>query len=145
MEHRQTLLMQAKGNAMNTDHTPPRNIDDYIAGFTPDTQKILRKIRSTIRKAAPQAEETLKYQMPTFTLNGNLVSFAVYKKHIGVYPVPAGTKKFQKQIAPYRSAKSTVRFPLNEPIPFDLISQLVKFRVKENLARTKAAAKRSRQ
>jgi uncharacterized protein YdhG (YjbR/CyaY superfamily) len=126
---------------MSASQTKPRTIDEYIAGFPPDIQKVLRKIRSTIRAAAPQAEETLKYQMPTYTLNGNLVYFAVHKKHIGVYPVPAGTEKFQKEIAPYRGATSTARFPLNEPLPFDLISRLVKFRVRENLARAKAKAK----
>jgi uncharacterized protein YdhG (YjbR/CyaY superfamily) len=123
--------------------TTPRNVDEYIVGFPPDVQKILQKIRLTIGKAAPLAAETIKYQMPTFTLNGNLVSFGVYKKHIGIYPAPTGTKKFQQQLAPYRSAKSTIRFRLDEPIPFDLIGQIVKFRVKENLARAKAKAKRS--
>jgi len=126
---------------MGPNQTALRNIDEYIAGFPPDVQKILQKIRLTIRKAAPEAEETMKYQMPTFTLNGNLVYFAVYQKHIGMYPVPAGTKKFQQNIARYRSAKSSARFLLDEPIPFDLISQIVKFRVKENQARAKAKGK----
>ena len=117
---------------MNNQQAAPTTIDAYIAGFPPEVQKILRKIRLTIRKAAPQAGEAIKYQIPTFTLNGNLVSFGVYKQHIGIYPVPAGTQKFQQEIAPYRSAKSTLRLPLDEPIPFDLISQLVQFRVKES-------------
>ncbi len=117
---------------MSPKQAAPTTIDAYIAGFPPDVQRTLRKIRLTIRKAAPQAEEAIKYQMPTFTLYGNLVSFGVYKQHIGVYPVPAGTQKFQQEIAPYRSAKSTLRLPLDEPIPFDLISQLVQFRVKES-------------
>ena len=128
---------------MRPNQTAPRNIDEYIADFPPDVQKILHKIRLTIRKAAPKAAETIKYHMPTYTLNGNLVSFAVYKQHIGLYPAPAGSATFQKKIGPYRSAKSTVRFPLDEPIPFDLISQLVKFRVKENLARAKAQKQHS--
>lgn len=121
-------------------NTPPQTIDDYIAGFPPDVQRILRKMRRTIRQAAPQAAEAIKYQMPTFVLNGNLVSFGVYQKHLGVYPVPLGTAKFRRDIAPYRSAKSTARFPLTEPIPFDLIGQLVKLRAQENL--TRAAAKK---
>jgi len=128
---------------MRSNQTAPQNIDEYIADFPPDVQKILQRIRLTIRKAAPQAEETMKYQMPTFMLKGNLVYFAVYKKHIGVYPVPAGTKKFQKELAAYKGAKSTVRFPLDQPIPFDLIDQIVKFRVKENLARAEAKGKQS--
>ena len=123
---------------MKTDQTAPHSIDDYIAGFPPDIQAILEKIRLTIKQAAPGAVEAIKYQIPTFVLNGNLVSFAAYQRHIGLYPIPAGTQKFQKAIAAYRSAKSSVRFPLNEPIPFDLISQLVKYRVKETSPRAKA-------
>jgi uncharacterized protein YdhG (YjbR/CyaY superfamily) len=122
---------------MPTNQTSLRNIDDYIAGFPPDVQAILQKIRQTIREAAPEAAEAIKYQIPTFVLNGNLVSFAAYKQHIGVYPVPAGTQKFQKTIAVYRAAKSSLRFPLNEPVPYDLISQLVKYLIKERAARAR--------
>ena len=118
-------------------------MDEYIAGFPDDVQEILEKIRAAIREAAPDAEETIKYQIPTFTLNGNLVSFAAYKKHIGLYPVPAGNEKFRKELAAYRAAKSSVRFPLDQPIPFDLIGKLVKFRVKENLAGAATKGKRS--
>ncbi len=127
---------------MRTNRTAPKNIDEYIAGFPDDVQEILEKVRMTIRKAAPDAEEAIKYQIPTFTLNGNLLSFAAYKKHIGLYPVPAGTEKFQKELSVYKAAKSTVRFPLDKPIPFDLISKIVKFRVKENLARAAAKGKK---
>ena len=116
------------------------DVNDYIAGFPPDVQEILEKIRLTIRKAAPDAEETIKYQIPTYTLKGNLVSFAAYRNHIGLYPVPAGTKKFQKELTVYKAAKSTLRLPLDQPIPFDLIRQLVKFRIKENLDRAAARA-----
>src|SRR3972149_3287384 len=123
---------------MRTNQTAPKNIDEYIAGFPNDVQEILEKIRRTIRKAAPDAAETIKYQIPTFTLKGNLVSFAAYKKHIGLYPAPRGTEKFQKELSVYKSAKATVRFPLDKPIPFDLISKIVKFRVKENLERAEA-------
>jgi uncharacterized protein YdhG (YjbR/CyaY superfamily) len=98
-----------------------------------------------VRKAAPKAEETIKYQMPTFTLNGNLVHFAAFKKHIGFYPTPTGTKEFQKELSIYEGAKGSVQFPLDEPVPFGLISEIVRFRAKENLARAEAKGKRSLQ
>lgn len=119
-------------------NTSPTTIDEYIAGYPPEVQAILKKVRSTIKSAAPDAVEAIKYQIPTFVLNGNLVSFAAYKQHIGLYPIPAGTQKFQKAIAVYRAAKSTLRFPLDEPIPYDLISQLVKYLVKERVPGAKA-------
>jgi uncharacterized protein YdhG (YjbR/CyaY superfamily) len=131
-----------EGDTMRTNQPPPQNIDEYIAGFPNDVQAILAKIRRTIRKAAPDAKETIKYQMPTFTLKGNLVSFAAYKRHIGLYPAPTGTQKFNKALSVYRAAKASVRFPLDQPIPFDLISQLVKFRVKDNLKRAETNGKK---
>ena len=127
---------------MTTDQTVPQNIDEYIAGFPPDVQEILAKIRLTIRNAAPEAEETIKYQMPTFMLKGNLVYFAAYKKHIGLYPVPRGSEQFKDELSVYEGEKGTVRFPLDKPIPFDLISRIVKFRVTENLARAEAKGKK---
>jgi uncharacterized protein YdhG (YjbR/CyaY superfamily) len=96
----------------------------------------------TIRKAAPDAKETISYQMPAFTLKGILVCFAAYKKHLVLYPVPAGTERFNKQLSVYRAGKSSVRFPLDKPIPFDLISQIVKFRVKRNLEKAEAKGKK---
>jgi uncharacterized protein YdhG (YjbR/CyaY superfamily) len=120
----------------------PRTIEEYIAGFPPDVQKILQKIRMTIRKAAPEAKETISYQMPTFTLNGNLVHFAAFKKHIGFYPVPTGIEAFKKELSVYEGGKGSVQFPLDKPIPFSLISRIVKFRVKENLAKAKARRKK---
>ncbi len=123
---------------MKTDQTAPKNIDEYIAGFPQDVQEILEKIRLTIRKAAPDAEETIKYRMPTFTLKGNLVYFAAFKKHIGFYPVPTGIEKFKNELSAYEGAKGSVRFPLDKPIPYGLISKIVKFRVKENLTRAEA-------
>ena len=128
---------------MRPNQAEPQNIDEYITGFPPEVQKILQQIRSTIRKAAPQAEETIKYQIPTYTLKGNLVSFAAYKNHIGLYPAPAGPREFQKELAVYKAAKSSVRFPLDQPMPFGLISKIVKLRVKENLARAEAKGQRS--
>lgn len=127
---------------MKTDQTAPANMDQYIAGFPPDVQVILDKVRMTIRKAAPEAEETIKYQLPTFTLNGNLVHFGAFKNHIGFYPTPRGMERFKKELSVYEGAKGSVRFPLDKPIPFDLISKIVKFRVQENQER--AAAKRKK-
>jgi len=109
-----------------------QNIDDYIANFPEDVQKVLEQVRVTIQKAAPQAEEAISYQMPTFKLNGNLVHFAAWKNHIGFYPTPSGTKEFQKEIAKYVFAKGSIQFPLNEPMPLALITKIVNFRVKEN-------------
>lgn len=117
-------------------------MDDYIAGFPHDVQEILEKLRVTIRKAAPNAEEIISYQMPTFTLKGNLVHFAAYKKHVGFYPTSTGIAKFKSELSGYEGAKGSVRFPLDKPIPFGLISRIVKFRVKENLERAAAKGKK---
>jgi uncharacterized protein YdhG (YjbR/CyaY superfamily) len=123
--------------------TAPRDIDEYIAGFPSDVQEMLEKIRMTIRKAAPDAEETISYQIPTFTLKGKyLIYFAAFKKHIGLYPAPRGVEKFKKQLSVYEGGKGTVRFPLDKPIPFGLIERIVKFRVKENQERAKAKGKK---
>jgi uncharacterized protein YdhG (YjbR/CyaY superfamily) len=127
---------------MNPEKAAIKTIDEYIAGFPPDIQTILQQIRTTIQAAAPDAQETISYQMPTFTLHGNLVHFAAFKHHIGFYPTPSGTEHFQAALARYKSGKGSVQFPLDEPIPYDLITEIVKFRVEENLA--KAAAKRKR-
>jgi uncharacterized protein YdhG (YjbR/CyaY superfamily) len=127
---------------MKTDQTPPKTIDEYIAGFPQDIQEILEKIRETIKEAAPDAEETISYQIPTFTLKGYLVHFAAFKKHIGFYPTPTGIEAFRKELSAYQGAKGSVRFPLDKPIPFALISEIVKFRVKENLERAAAKGKK---
>ncbi|MGH2592356.1 MAG: iron chaperone [Anaerolineae bacterium] len=127
---------------MRTDQTVPKSIDEYIAGFPHDVQEILEKIRVTIRKAAPDAEETIKYQIPTFTLKGNLVHFAAFKTHIGFYPTSTGIEKFKDELAVYEGAKGSVKFPFDQPIPFALISRIVKFRVKENLDRAAAKGKK---
>jgi uncharacterized protein YdhG (YjbR/CyaY superfamily) len=128
-----------KGAPMATDEPQPKNIDEYIAGFPEEVQGKLEEIRSTIKMAAPEAEEAIKYQIPTFLLEGILVHFAGYKKHIGFYPTPSGIEKFQSELSVYEGAKGSVKFPLDDPIPFELISKIVKFRVQENLE--KAAAK----
>lgn len=120
---------------MKSDQPTPRTIDEYIAGFSPDVQDVLQKIRLTIREAAPDAQETISYQMPTFTLKGNLVHFAAFKSHIGFYPVPTGIEAFRDELAVYKQGKGSVQFPLDQPIPYDLISKIVAFRVQENLAK----------
>lgn len=118
------------------------SIDEYIATFPAEIQKILEEIRATIKAAAPDAAEKISYQMPTFFLKGNLVHFAAFTTHIGFYPAPTGTAKFQKELARYKGGKGSVRFPLDEPIPYALITKIVKFRVKENLAKAKAKKKK---
>jgi len=123
---------------MGTDQRAPRDIDEYIAGFPPDVQEILEQVRMTIREAAPDAEETIKYAIPTFTLEGILVHFAAFKKHVGFYPTPTGIEAFKGELSVYEGAKGSVRFPLDAPIPLDLIGRIVKFRVNENLERAEA-------
>lgn len=120
---------------MRTKQTSPKDIEEYIARFPEDIQEILEKLRMTIREAAPEAEERISYQMPTFALKGNLVHFAAHKSHIGFYPTPSGIEEFEKELSPYVGGKGSVRFPLDQPIPYDLISKIVRFRVKENLER----------
>ncbi len=127
---------------MKSNRITPKTIEEYIAGFSPEIQEILQKIRATIRKAAPEAEEKISYQMPTFTLKGNLVHFAAFKNHIGFYPTPSGTEEFQQELSGFKGGKGSVRFPLDQPIPYDLISKIVKFRVKENLERAEAKRKK---
>jgi len=123
---------------MKTEQAEPTTIDEYIARFPESVQEILEKIRLTIRKAAPEAEETIKYQMPTFTLNGNLVHFGAFKKHIGFYPVPRGVAGFRDALSAYEGDKGTARFPLDKPMPLDLIRRIVKYRVKKNLENVEA-------
>lgn len=113
------------------------DIDKYISNFPKDIQELLEKVRLTIKKAAPEAKEAIKYGIPTFQLNGNLVHFAGFDKHIGFYPTPSGIQTFKKELSTYKSAKGSVQFPLNIPLPLELISKIVKFRVKENLGKTK--------
>ena len=110
-----------------------KDIDEYMAGFPLEVQAIMKELRSTIKKAAPQALETISYKMPAFMLKGSLVYFAAYKNHIGFYPTGSGIENFRKELSAYEVSKGTVRFKLNQPIPNDLISKIVKFRVKENL------------
>jgi uncharacterized protein YdhG (YjbR/CyaY superfamily) len=126
---------------MKMNEVKINTIDEYISGFPEVTRKILEQIRSTIKKAAPEAEETIKYSMPTFTLKGNLVFFAAFKNHIGLYPAPSGNDEINNELSLYKAAKGTLRFPLNKPIPYDLIGKVVKLRVKESKDKMKRNGK----
>jgi uncharacterized protein YdhG (YjbR/CyaY superfamily) len=119
------------------------NIDEYIDAFPQSMQKLLKAMRNTIRKAAPQAEETIKYGIPTFTLQGNLVHFAGYKNHIGFYPAPKGIQQFKNETAQYETGKGTLQFPLDQPLPLPLVAKIVKFRVEMNLEKAKPKKKTS--
>jgi uncharacterized protein YdhG (YjbR/CyaY superfamily) len=110
-----------------------KTIDEYIKTFPEDVQNILEKMRKTIQEAAPEAKEAITYQIPTFRLNGNLVHFAAYKKHIGFYPAPSGIEAFKKELSPYKCAKGSVQFPIDKPVPYHLVKKIVLFRVQENL------------
>jgi len=120
-----------------------KEIDAYIKSYPKDVQAILSKVRLTIRRAAPDAEEAIKYRLPTFVLNErNLVHFGGFHHHIGFYPTPSGTATFKKELAPYVFAKGSIQFPLDQPIPYGLIAKIVKFRVKENAAKAEEKKKR---
>lgn len=108
-------------------------IDEYIAQFSPDIQGRLESLRNAIREAAPEANEKISWRMPTFTLNGNLVHFAAHKNHIGFYPGPSGIEFFSEKLSEYKNSKGAVQFPNNKPLPFDLIKEIVFFRVSENI------------
>jgi uncharacterized protein YdhG (YjbR/CyaY superfamily) len=120
----------------------PGNIDEYISGFPEEIQKRLMALRQTIRKNAPEAGETISYQMPTFVLKGNLVHFAAYGKHIGFYPAPSGIEAFKNELSRYKGAKGSVQFPHDEPLPLDLIARIVQFRVRENLEKAERKRKK---
>lgn len=119
-------------------------IDEYIASFPKDIQKKLKEIRTAIRKAAPDAEEKISYAIPTFAQHGNLVHFAAFKKHIGFYPSPRGIEAFKEELSKYEGGKGTVQFPLDEPLPLDLITKIVTFRVKDNLQQFEAKKKKKK-
>jgi len=121
---------------MDSNKNKLRTIDEYIETFPKEVQPILEKVRQTIRKAAPNAVESISYQMPTFKLNGKgLVYFAGYKNHIGFYPIPSGVEAFKKELSRYEQGKGSVQFPLDEPVPYDLVRRIVQFRVKEQPAK----------
>jgi uncharacterized protein YdhG (YjbR/CyaY superfamily) len=113
------------------------NIDEYISNFPENIQEKLKNIRRVIKEAAPQAQEAISYGMPAFKLNGNLVYFAAFKDHIGFFPTSSGVSAFKKELLPYGTSKGTIRFPLDKPIPFELIKKIVKFRINEALSKDK--------
>jgi len=127
-------MMKAAGNG-------PQNIDEYIAAFPLDVRQVLQDVRAAIRAAAPEAEEAMKYGIPTFVLGGNLVHFGGFKTHVGFYPTPSGIEAFKQELSGYQSAKGSVQFPLDRPMPLRLIGRIVKFRVRQ--AQKKAATKRA--
>ena len=129
---------------MKNDKTGFNLIDEYIAAFPEAVQKLLMEMRATIRAAAPEAEEKISYQMPTFYLKGNLVHFAAYKNHIGFYPTSSGIAAFEQRLSAYKSSKGAVQFPLDQPIPYELVAEIVRFRVQENLAKAEAKSKKKK-
>jgi len=118
------------------------SIDEYIATFPKEIQKILKELRATIKASAPDAEEKISYQMPTFYLKGNLIHFAAFKNHIGVYPSPSGTQAFKRELSIYQGAKGSIKFPIDEPLPLELVRKIVKFRVAENLKKAETKQKK---
>ena len=123
---------------MKADRTVPANVDEYIADWPAEVRAVLKRIRSTVREAAPEAEESISYGMPAFRLNGPLVYFAAFKNHIGFYPPVSGDERLMRAIAPYANEKGNLRFPLDQAIPYELISRIVKRRVRENAERAAA-------
>ena len=126
-----------KGNHLLTSKKQFKTIDEYIKAFPDDVQRILEKMRKTIRDAAPGALEEISYQMPAFKLNGALVYFAAFKNHIGFYPTSSGIKQFKKELSRYQGGKGSVQFPIEKPIPYDLVKKIVIFRMKENQGKRK--------
>ncbi|MEK5333257.1 iron chaperone [Lysinibacillus sp. FSL W8-0992] len=120
----------------------PESIDEYILQYPQEIQEILKTIRKVIKESAPNAEEKISYRMPTFVLNGNLVHFAAYKNHIGFYPTSSGINNFQDELSGYKTSKGAVQFPIEKPIPYGLISQIVKFRVAENQSKVEGKIKK---
>jgi uncharacterized protein YdhG (YjbR/CyaY superfamily) len=126
-----------KEKSMDSKKPGFNSIDEYIGTFPEDIQKMLEEVRATIKAAAPEAEEKISYQMPTFFLKGNLIHFAAFKNHIGLFPTPSGTEAFKRELSIYQGAKGSVRLPIDKPMPLKLISKIVKFRVAENLKKAK--------
>lgn len=122
---------------MNNETNTFTTIDEYIAMFPDEVQVLLESLRQTIKDTAPLATEKISYQMPTFVLHGNLVHFSAYKKHIGFYPAPSGIAAFQEELSKYKGAKGSVQFPIDQPLPLELISKIVAYRVNENMQKQK--------
>lgn len=129
---------------MDSEKTNFGTIDEYIASFPLDIQARLKAMRAAVRAAAPEAEEKISYQMPTFFLKGNLVHFAAFKQHIGFYPAPRGIEEFKEELSSYKGSKGAVQFPLDQPLPLELVARIVRFRVAENLAAAEAKARKGK-
>ncbi len=127
---------------METVKSGLQSIDEYIAAFPEEIRARLEEVRAAIRDAAPEAAERISYQMPTFALHGNLVHFAAHRNHLGFYPTPSGIEAFRDELSGYETSKGAVQFPLSEPIPLDLISRIVRFRVNENVSRAAKSGKK---
>jgi uncharacterized protein YdhG (YjbR/CyaY superfamily) len=123
---------------MRAESSVVKTIDEYIEGLPKGVQRILSELRSTIEKAAPGATEKISYRMPTFYYNGNLVHFAAFERHIGFYPTPSGVVEFQDELKKYHTSKGAIQFPIDEPLPLELVARIVKFRVAQNAERKKA-------
>ena len=133
-----------KGEIMEENKVTSKSIDEYIFKFSLDVQEILGMLRKVIKESAPDAEEKISYQMPTFVLHGNLVHFAAYKNHIGFYPTPSGIDAFKDELSEFKGAKGSVQFPIEKPIPYELISKIVKFRVAENIKKAEDKLKKKK-
>ena len=129
---------------MTANMIKPKNFDEYIVPFPEETQKILIQFRETIKKAAPDADEVISYGMPSFRQNGRLLYFAAFKNHIGFYPMMTGIEAFKSKLSAYKWAKGSIQFPLQKPLPLELITEIVKFRVNENLEKSKKETKRNK-
>jgi uncharacterized protein YdhG (YjbR/CyaY superfamily) len=140
LEWNRYMLTREQVGKTVMDKKTPKNVNEYISGFPEDVRAKLEMMRATILEASPEAEEKISYQIPTYVLEGNLVHFAAYKKHIGFYPTSSGVEKFKEKLSAYKTAKGSIQFPIDEPIPYELVKEIVEFRVKENT--DKAEAKR---
>lgn len=120
------------------------SIDEYIKKSPPEIQELLKKLRKVIKESAPDAEEKISYQMPTFALHGNLVHFAACKNHIGFYPTPSGINAFKTELSEYKGSKGSIQFPLGKPLPYELICRIVKFRVAENISKAEGKVKKKK-
>lgn len=133
-----------KGDIMEESKITIKSIDEYILQFPQEVQEILKTLRKVIKESVPDAEEKISWQMPTFVLHGNLVHFAAHKKHIGFYPAPSGIDAFRHELSDYKGSKGAVQFPIGKPMPYELISNIVKFRVGENIKRAEEKLKKKK-
>ncbi len=129
---------------MDKDRRVAATVDEYIAGYPPEVRERLKALRQVIKEAAPDATEKISYGMPTFVLHGNLIHYAAHKAHIGIYPMPSAVDQFRDELSSYQNAKGSVQFPLDKPMPYDLIARIVRFRVQENARKAEEKARRKK-